>query len=343
MIPIILSSDWHLSQDNILEIHSIADQLIEVAIEINCKEHFILGDVFESRKAQPLDVLDTFTAVLDKFNKAGLTTYLIPGNHDKINYSSEKSYLDTYQYHPGVVLVSDIHGIIREGLQIDMIPFFENSIFNSKLKDSYDPLNEDTKVILLTHIGIEGFLRHDGEKEKDEVTTNQLSNYKEVFVGHYHNKSVKDNVRYIGSIMPKNFGEDNDKGFTILEISDGEFEVSTFKPNFKEYKKVEVDVESLSKLEISDLIKENNCENTNVRFIFKGEKTKLDSIDTTELQKAGIEVKKEAIEIEEQIIKASKDEVIEFNKSTILDEFKMFCSLNEIEQETGINYLEKAI
>ena len=90
----LFSTDWHIDKDNIEEIKSLIIQKLELAKSLNINKVFGLGDFFESRKSQPLQNLKGFGEILQLFEKYGVELIAIPGNHDKLNYLSEDSYLD---------------------------------------------------------------------------------------------------------------------------------------------------------------------------------------------------------------------------------------------------------
>ena len=155
--PIALfSNDWHLKKDNTEKIKDLVNQKCELAKKLGLFRVYVLGDVFDSRKSQTLDVLKAFEEILDIFKSHNVQCVMFPGNHDKTNYSSEHSFLDPYKHHPKFKLISDSNLII-EGendfkVNFHILPFFEESIW----KESFKAIGtfKGEKNVLLTHIAI---------------------------------------------------------------------------------------------------------------------------------------------------------------------------------------------
>ena len=84
----IVTADWHIEQDNHALIDSLTTQLISGGKEREIDTLLILGDIFESRRAQPLANLSFFGSQLEKFAEHEMKVIAIPGNHDKIDQES---------------------------------------------------------------------------------------------------------------------------------------------------------------------------------------------------------------------------------------------------------------
>ena len=80
----ILGFDPHLSKDNVTVVRDLFNQTFALAEEIGCKIVILGGDVFTSRSAQPLEVLDTWREITEDAKARGLEIAVIPGNHDRL-------------------------------------------------------------------------------------------------------------------------------------------------------------------------------------------------------------------------------------------------------------------
>ena len=89
----ILGFDPHLSKDNVTVVRDLFNQTFALAEEIGCKIVILGGDVFTSRSAQPLEVLDAWREITEEAEARGLEIAAIPGNHDKTDPNSDRSYL----------------------------------------------------------------------------------------------------------------------------------------------------------------------------------------------------------------------------------------------------------
>lgn len=322
----IVSCDWHITQSNHEAILSIVNQKIKLAKELKVTDLFFLGDMFESRKAQPLNNLTFFESILDRFNDSNLRLICIAGNHDKVDLNASISYLSAYKHHPGMLLFEtpSIHE------NIYLMPYFncEDDTYSNILNECIKG-KDVSKVLLLTHVTEDGATNNDGAPVKSGVSQNLLKKFKKVLSGHYHNK----NGIYIGSIMPKNFGEDNEKGFTIINSDDS---LTFHKAEFTEYHKVEINLETTTPKEIDKLVKlHSNNKKNNIRFEIKGDEAKLKGFNVDELKSKGIDVKLKVKEIEDAIDISEHNEFIEFTKETILVEFDEFLQENKISDFGG--------
>jgi exonuclease SbcD len=341
-IPLTITfSDLHIHLHNEEEIVNIIEQII-----IKCKENNInialcLGDIFESRKAQPLQSLKIWERVLELFKENNIQLICISGNHDKTNYISEDSYLDQYKHWPGFKLIRNYENIdIEIGIRWHFIPYFEEETTYLKYLEQVHLL-KDGKNYLFTHIGIDGILNNSNEEVKNPVTKELFKQFKKVFVGHYHNISTHDNIEYIGSVMPKNFGEDNNKGCTIL-YSDGSHELINLV--FKKYEKIVVDINSFDKKKEQELLMEYSNHNDYIRLEFVGDSSKIKSLDKNKFESVGIDIKTKNEEVEETVNTSEHTEFIEFDDRSLVKEFDEFCEINELtDVEIGKGFLNQKL
>src|SRR5690606_13354795 len=98
----VVATDWHLKRDNIDEIKDLVVQKCKLADELGTDLLICLGDVFDSRKSQELSVLSAFNDILDIILRENKKMIVVPGNHDKVNYSSIQSFLDPFTYNPSI-------------------------------------------------------------------------------------------------------------------------------------------------------------------------------------------------------------------------------------------------
>lgn len=339
----VLFADPHLHKGNIEQVTSLFKQADDLAVELDIRM-YIMGDVFESRKAQPLDVLNAFGDILRATKSEKIA---IPGNHDKVDYESEDSYLDEFQHHPNFILVKDVLHVMHAPICIHLIPYFKEETTYAKYLDKIltkvkkkPALIE--KHILLTHIGVKGVKNNDGTEVENDLTRDKFKPFHKVFVGHYHNQSqVGKNIYYIGSTAPKNFGEDNEKGITLL-FDDGSHEFIQLE--FKEYYTIKIDIDKTSDDKIDNLLTKWQDSEDNIRFQFFGSKSKLDVLNVNRFKAKGIDVKLKRPDVDEGIVSAQKQEFIAFNKTSIQKEFDKFCKHNKLKDiKLGKKYLEKVL
>jgi DNA repair exonuclease SbcCD nuclease subunit len=329
----IFITDTHLKQQNHEENYQIYKNAVDLCKESGLKNIFHLGDIFDSRKNQSLSNLNFLKRVLDEiFLPNGITLIAIPGNHDKLSYESEESYLDIYENHPSFNLVSSPKILTFAKYSIALIPFFKettvlegiiNKFFASeefmKAKESQKPL------LAGCHFAINGVMNNDGSLIENPIVPELFADFKKVFCGHYHNSSkIADNIFYIGASIQHTFGETSEKGIVSL---DENFETSVHAVvGKKEFISLVLDLDSdFSLSEILEEIKSDKSSNS-YRVKVVGSIDNVKNFDVSEIKEVGASVKKvfaDEISVYNQGVAAST----KYSSSKILEEFNNFCDV----------------
>jgi len=300
---------------------------------MNVQRCIVLGDIFNSRKSQELSVLIAFKDILDMFYINGIELIAIDGNHDKVSGVSNESYLDPFTNFEFFDLRKEhTHTRTISDIEFHFVPFYEEQLFLQKFKEI--KIQKDKKNVLCIHQGINGAVNNDRTLVQSDIKKSLFKGFDKVFSGHYHDR----NGIYIGSICQNNYGEDDQKGFTILY---DDLTTDFRQSKFKEFIKVNINLNENSQQQIDDIIYQFDANDLNVRFEFTGDQDKIDSIDTDKYKSLGFDVKKKNKDIENSLDIANNDEVVEFNDSQIIEEFNKFCQANNIvNNEIGLNYLK---
>lgn len=339
-IPIaVLLTDTHLGEKSISINKSVWKQADELAFGLGV-EIFHLGDVFNSRKSQTLSVLSAFDDILDDLKSF---VHVIAGNHDRINYRSENSYLDPFKYNPKMRVYRMMGAVPVGGVIINMLPYFlEEDKYLEMLSDMVNNnpnFNRAAKNVLLTHVAVTGVKNNDTSVVVNEVRHELFKAFEAVFIGHYHDISeVGNKMRYIGSAYQANFGEDDKKGATIL-YNDLTFEHRVF--DFPKYVVEEINLDDLELEQIERIHQHHSNSDDFIRFKFRGSEEKLKALDKAKYEKDGIDVAVVNESIEKAIEAATGGELVAFNKSSVMDAFREFCDEKGLEWADGERYLKK--
>ena len=78
------------------------------------------------------------------------------------------------------------------------------------------------------------------------------------------------------SLRQNSYGENNNKGFTLL-YDDLSYEI--VKGVFKEYKKIKLNIDGKTKVEINNILKKYELDDRNLRFEVYGDENSLRSLD----------------------------------------------------------------
>lgn len=333
----VASNDWHIKKTNRDQILDLVEQKCELALELDIDDLFVLGDIFDSRVSQTLEVLNTFDRCLELIDSYGLVLHGFPGNHDKTNYSKSESFLTQFRHHPAFNLIEEYTHIDRGDLRIHVMPFFSEE----KWLELYKPVIREGKTnILLSHIAVEGSVNNDGTRVSTPIKTSMFINMDAVYLGHYHNEhKVGSNIFHLPCIQQNDFGEDNRKGFSII-YEDGS---RTFQKSiFKEFVKVTIDVDTMDDKEIAKIKKRLVAGDIHPRIEFVGAENKVKAINKSKFTELGIDVKTKIKEIEvntNQVVHDFK----KFKKEDIVKHFEEFCTENQYSYEEGIELLQQTL
>ena len=191
---------------------------------------------------------------------------------------------------------------------------------------------------MYAHEGVNGALKHSSE---NELSPDVFKAFDKVFVGHYHDRKTIEgtSIEYIGASRQHNFGEDEEKGYTVV-YEDGNYDFVKNERNSR-FSVVEVaaegvDVHLLNRLEG---IREDERYKVKVRVRCPG--AKVVSIDKEKLLQAG--ASKVEILVEEDIAEATGSSLFnKFDNQEIIKNYEVFCDEKRIEDvDLGLSYLSK--
>lgn len=329
----IIWNDAHLKTGNEYEVLMSAKHIIEYAVEHGISNLIFAGDLFDNRTFQRQEVLKTFDYILSVFEANNLTLYLFPGNHDKTDYDSEYSFLEVYRYHPCVKFNRTTEIIEIDGVTITLLPFFSD--------DKLIPLLVDAKPsdVLISHFEMAGSTNLGKVSEKTTITRKMLSKFKKVYLGHFHNHhAISKDIVHLPSLRQASFGEDDDKGFTLLH-KDLSYEVIPGK--YRAFQKIIINLELVDTKGIEKLVKMHTNSKSIVRFEFVGEESKLKALNREQFKGTGIDVK---IKYDKKfnIDEIEMPEVIEvYDEDSVKNTFKTFCEEKEYDYVEGKKLLEE--
>lgn len=338
----LLLNDIHVSKDNIPEYLANWHEALEVCVTHDIREIAFGGDMFQSRSSQTLDVLLAVHDALLEAEHSGIRIILANGNHDKVNQENVRGYCHVFDQHPNVTMVDAFYTVAREEWDFVLhigAYFPEEGTFAERLKEWQSTNAVDGKLnYLYVHEGVNGAL---GQPNGKELPVKVFKDFDRVFVGHYHNRTrVKPNIEYIGSSRQANFGEDEEKGYTLL-YTDGSTEFVKNTVNVR-YQVIDVDASRVS-VHLKDRLEEIRSDGryrTKVRV--HGTSTETAHVDKEQLLQSG--ASKVEIVHEETVPTGSEPGGLfeKFDSHKIRESYKNFCREKEIENvELGLDYLSK--
>lgn len=341
---LLLLNDIHISKDNIPAFKANWQEAIDICRKMDVKEIAIGGDLFFSRAAQTLDVLLAVHDALLTAAEHGIHVTIAEGNHDKVNQENERGYCHVFDQHSNVLVCDEYVSLPLSDdcrFVLHMMGYFpEDGSFCTR----FDRLKEealDPKRLnfLYIHEGINGALAQPNDKE---LPAKIFEDFDKVFVGHYHNRTIIDKTRieYIGSSRQHNFGEDEEKGYTVI-YTDGSHEFIKNKVNTR-YRVIDVAAERAG-LHLMDELREIDADGRyKVKVRVHAPQAAMKSVDKAALLDAGA-TKVELIADDEEMLEVAASSLFEkFDSHRIRETYEEFCREKQIDDVAiGLEYLSK--
>lgn len=339
-------TDIHLKESNYQEIEELLiGQGIEICKTNNIKQCFCLGDVFDSRISQKQVVLSSWDKILDCYDKAGIELICIRGNHDSSDYRSSDSFLKPFKHHPNFRLVDDIDIVTIGNVLFGCIAYYDEDIWIERFEELIecikDEQTKDNKIVCLGHIAITGS-QNLGHITENRLNLKMFDDFDMTFQGHFHDfQELGEKFVHLGSLIQNNFGEDERKGFWIINE---DLTYGLILSKGKSYKRLTINLEDTTIKQADKIIKSFKKENENsfIRVEFKGNQDELKSIDKKIYQELGIDVKLKANEIDTSD-NIDISEVKALTNSDIVRKFKDFCEQNEYNYKEGLIILQQVL
>ena len=194
------------------------------------KEHGItkvlhLGDLFDRRKFINFNTLHhTKKRFVEWFETNGVELHCILGNHDVFykntnRLNSPKEVLG--ECHPSFHLYEEPTEVRFNGATILMVPWL-----NEENKEQFLKTIKDSKATILAgHLELSGYEVMPGIKFNEGMSDKFLEKFDMVLSGHFHSKSSKGNVHYLGTQYQMTSIDTNEvKGFHVLDTETRELQ-----------------------------------------------------------------------------------------------------------------------
>ena len=258
-----------------------------------CKEHDIkqilhLGDYYEHRKFVNFKALNSNRKhFLEPLRENGMTMDIIPGNHD-VYYKntnelcSLKELLGYFTNNVNIIMKPTV--LDYDGCKVAVLPWINKSNYEEYTKWAMTC----NASILGAHLELKGFDMMPGMPNPHGMNADIFSRFESVLSGHFHTKSSRDNVDYLGAQFEMTWADvDDPKYFHILDTETREIEairnpITIFKKVVYDDTKTDYDKVDVSQFE-KQFIKLIVI-NKNDLYMFDKFIDRLQSIDTYELK-----------------------------------------------------------
>lgn len=337
----LLINDIHVSKDNITEFRKNWNEALNICQQQRIPYLIIGGDLWQSRSAQTLDTLMAVReAILTATKQYDLNIIIAEGNHCKVNQEQYEGYSHIFSDYEYVEVVNESSRLdISDTACLWIMSYFpENGSFTERLNSVKSHLDSDRTNLLYIHEGIKGGLSTPSD---NEVPANIFSDFDAVLVGHYHDrkKIPGTKIEYIGSSRQHNFGEDEEKGYTIL-YTNGSTKFIKNEVN-QRYKVIDVNISEMNE-DLMDMLADIKSDpRYKVKVRIKCDSTQSSSVDKAKLSECG--VTKIELVTEQTTVTNVDNSVItqKFDKAGIKQKYTDFCLQKSIDSQLGLYYLEK--
>jgi len=177
-----------------------------------------MGDTFDSRKGVDFVSLEwAKNHYYDRLEELGITVHTIVGNHTAY-------YKNTNQL-SGVNLFLREYDNVKiyseaEEVKLDKTKFLFVPWINSENEEKTLQLIDDSdSPCVMGHLELNGFMATRGHFMEHGMDSNVFDKFDRVYSGHYHMRSNKDNIFYLGNPyeMYWNDVNDRDRGFHLFD------------------------------------------------------------------------------------------------------------------------------
>lgn len=206
-----------------------------------------LGDTFDRRKYINFNTLNHAREVLfQPLHDRNIETHVIVGNHDIFfrNTNEVNSPQQLLRQYDNLRIYSEITTIRLYGLPVTIIPWINPQNERSVL----EYIKNDTTRVAMGHLEVSGFEMDPGMMCTEGYDSNIFKKYDMVMSGHFHHKSTKGNLTYLGNPYELTWADYGDvRGFHIFDTvtQELEFIANPFKMFYKLYYNDETETPTL--------------------------------------------------------------------------------------------------
>ena len=198
-----------------------------------------LGDTYDNRRTLDLWAANwSKTEYFDKLREMGITVHALVGNHTA--YFKDTNDVNTLT---GIVGEYDNISIYDRATEVEIggLPILFLPWINQQNKEeSYAAIENSKSKVAMGHLELNGFEAHRGYIMDHGDSTAPYKKFDKVFSGHYHRKSQRNNIWYLGNPYQIYWNDYRDpRGFHIFDTETLELEF--IKNPYEIYQKIYYD------------------------------------------------------------------------------------------------------
>jgi DNA repair exonuclease SbcCD nuclease subunit len=226
-IALISDTHWGVRNDHpafLANTKKFLNDIFFPIIDSRAIRHIIhAGDLVDRRKyiniATARSLREDF---LDPICDRGIYFDIIAGNHDTYYKNTNGiNSLDELVRNDRQRVIINPYEWEYDGLNILLLPWIcdDNREFAEQI------IKESNATICIGHLELEGYEMYKGNVCLDGDDSSQFGRFDSVFSGHFHHRSSRGNIHYLGSHAQFTWSDfDDDRGFHILDTETKEVE-----------------------------------------------------------------------------------------------------------------------
>ena len=272
----LIITDTHIGATNsnqrIMNAHAdMWQELFKLAKENDINHIIHGGDFFDNRQSLQIKTLkhiqDEFIPLMKE--NSDIQMHIILGNHDilyrnRLDYNSVEPLLSSL---PNVHIYSNFTDLNDEILLC-------NWIVPSEEEQAIKSIKKSKMKYCIGHFEMNGFEVTKGVKSFHGLEPKIFKKFNKVLSGHYHRKSKKGNIHYLGTPLSLTFGEyDTEHGYHILDTDEDTLTFIPSKTGHLHYQ-IEYDVVKDEIIDIFPNVNEfSELNDKFVRVVYTGKET----------------------------------------------------------------------
>jgi len=223
MAKVLLITDQHFGVRNDSQIfveyynNFYSKVVIPFIHKFKIKRVVCLGDTFDKRKSVNFNSLEAAKNMwFDSLEKMGVELTMLVGNHDiyyknTLRINSPSLLLGEYS---NISIIDSPTELTIDNLSVLAVPW----ICDDNRSRVYELLEKSVSPICMGHFEFNGFEAHPGHVMDHGISTEPFQKFDKVISGHYHSRSNKGNVYYLGNPYELYWNDYKSKrGFHILD------------------------------------------------------------------------------------------------------------------------------
>lgn len=221
-MKIAILGDTHIgARNDSLAFHSFFEKFYRYFFdhlsESGVSEIIQLGDLWDRRKFVNFQTLsESRKYFFDEMKKRGIKMTTLLGNHDVVfkNTLAVNSSTLLLQEYDNITIIDKPQTLQIGGTDIALIPW----ICADNYVECFNEINTSKAELCMGHFEISGFEMYRGHPSEGGLSAESFARFDSVFSGHYHHRSTRGNIFYLGTPYELTWQDYNDpRGFHIFD------------------------------------------------------------------------------------------------------------------------------